>query len=90
MRLLDLRDKDVVNINDGCRIGIVYDVEFDLENAKMTSLVVPGPGKFFGLFGRKDVVIEWKYIEKIGDDTILVSFEIPQNLKRKRKKRLFL
>ena len=42
----------------------------------MTALVVPGPARFFGLFGRdKDFVIPWENIIWIGVDVILVEAE---------------
>ncbi len=73
----DLKLKEVVNILDGKRLGTITDIEIDTENGRLTAIVVPGPGRFLGLFGRsEDIVIPWDKISKIGVDCILV--ESPQ------------
>ena len=33
-RIAELRDKEIINISDGCRFGYVGDVEVDLETGK--------------------------------------------------------
>lgn len=38
---LDFKHKEVVNINDGKRLGYVQDVCADLETGKITSIIVP-------------------------------------------------
>ena len=72
-RVTDLRCKEVINVTDGLRLGFVSDVEI---LGKVLALVVPGPCRFFGLFGRKDdFVIPWNCIRRIGSDIILVELE---------------
>ncbi|WP_320408940.1 YlmC/YmxH family sporulation protein [Candidatus Frackibacter sp. WG11] len=40
----------------------------------MKSIVVPGERKFLSIFsGKNDLVINWRQIEKIGQDVILVD-----------------
>ena len=75
-RVTDLRCKEVINVTDGLRLGFVSDVEILLPEGKVLALVVPGPCRFFGLFGRKDdFVILWNCIRRIGSDIILVELE---------------
>lgn len=75
-RVTELRCKEVINITDGLRLGFVSDVEVQLPEGKVLALVVPGPCRFFGLFGRKDdFVIPWHCIRRIGSDIILVEIE---------------
>ena len=50
-RMVELRCKEVINICDGCRLGFVGDVEVLLPEGRVAALVVPGPCRFFGLFG---------------------------------------
>lgn len=70
----DLRLREVINTLDGRRLGVISDVEFDLENGRIKSIVVPGNGRFLWFFGRDDdVVIPWNKIKKIGVDVILVE-----------------
>lgn len=78
----DLKLKEVVNISDGKRLGTITDIEIDVEQGKLTAIVVPGQGKFLGLFGRnEDIVIPWEKIHKIGLDVILVEAAVFAELK---------
>jgi sporulation protein YlmC with PRC-barrel domain len=45
-RIVDLKDKQVISIKDGCCLGYVYDVEIDTCNGKLVSIVVPQKPKF--------------------------------------------
>lgn len=76
-KITDLRDKDVINIKDGCRIGCVSDVEVDTCCGRVMSIVIYGH-RLFGFFGAcNDIIIRWEDIQLIGDDTILVCYEEP-------------
>ena len=72
---LDFRDKDVVNITDGKRLGYVQDVCADLETGIITSIIVPGASnKLLNIFSQaNDIVIPWQNIKCIGEDLILVE-----------------
>lgn len=70
----ELKQKEVININDGRRLGIVSDVEIDMETGKIESIVIPASGKLMSIFSKEsDIVIEWTNIKKIGIDVILVE-----------------
>ena len=71
---LDFKHKEVININNGKRLGYVQDVCADLQTGKITSIIVPGNAKFLNIFaGNNDIVIPWEKIKCIGDDLILVE-----------------
>mgnify|MGYP002409074678 CR=1 FL=1 len=71
LRLSDMRQKEVVNIDDGTRIGLIYDFEIDL-----TAIIIPGEGKILNFFGKsQDLIIPWENIIKIGTDIILVDLK---------------
>ena len=71
--IADLRNKEVVNICDGRRLGCVIDVEFNVCDGKIISLIVPKEEKI-SLFGKVEGFnIPWCKIDKIGDDIILVN-----------------
>jgi len=73
-RLYDLKDKEVINITDGSRLGFVADIEFCPKTGKVEALIIPGPGKMFGLFGHEqEFRVKWDDIDQIGDDLIIVS-----------------
>ena len=77
LRASDFKQKEVINISDGKRLGYVYDVEVDLDKGVIEAIIVPGPGKFMGVFGRDtDYVIPWDNIKKVGDDIILVDLNV--------------
>ena len=70
----DLRRKEVINIHDGCRIGCVGDLEIRIPEGQISAIIVFGPPRFFGLFGRgEEFYIPWDCIQRIGDDIILVD-----------------
>ena len=70
-----LREKEVINIRNGKRIGCVSDIELDLNTGRILRLVIPKSGKYFGFStGKNTLYIPWQNIEKIGDDTILVRY----------------
>ena len=74
VRMYDLRQKEVINTNDGARYGFVSDLEFDTEAGKILALIVPGPGRVLGVFGRDhEYRIPWDTIIKIGEDIVLVD-----------------
>ena len=78
-RVSDLRQKEVINIKDGSRLGYVDDVEFEVASGQIIAIIIYGQSRFFGLFGKcDDYIIPWCDIEKIGEDTVLVCFNIPQ------------
>lgn len=69
-----LRRKEVINICDGSRLGCVGDVELRLPEGEVKALIVFGPCRFFGLFGRgEDYYIPWDCIRRFGEDIILVD-----------------
>ena len=75
IRVAELRQREVVNIIDGRRMGAIKDIELDLEAGRVNSLIVPSmTGKFLFIFGRDDdLIIPWENVVKIGVDVILVE-----------------
>ncbi len=73
-RIAELKDRQVVCVEDGTILGYVGDVELDTQNGKLSSIVIFGKPKGFGIFGREDdIIIPWEAISIIGDETILVK-----------------
>ncbi|GAB6100516.1 YlmC/YmxH family sporulation protein [Halanaerocella petrolearia] len=74
MRTSDLETKEVINIDTGQRLGMIIDVDIDLNAGQIKGLVVPKGEKLFGLFGvDEDMYLSWNEIYKIGEDVILVK-----------------
>jgi YlmC/YmxH family sporulation protein len=76
VKISDFQTKDVINIVDGKKLGQISDLELDLQQGRIQSIVVPNSSRFFGLFGGgTDVIIPWKAIVKIGLDVVLVKLD---------------
>ena len=74
MRIRELRRKEVINITDGGRLGFVGDVDLRMPDGQTAALIVYGPARFFGLFGRgEEYYVPWDNIQRIGDDIILID-----------------
>ncbi|MBR6647337.1 MAG: YlmC/YmxH family sporulation protein [Clostridia bacterium] len=69
----ELRQKEVININDASRLGYVSDVEVSLSGGVIEAIIVPGKAKLFNFRGSGDIVINWENIKVIGQDIILVD-----------------
>ena len=84
-----LKDREVINVCDGRRLGCVCDAQFDLCGGRLTALIVAGECNFLGISKGDDVLIPWSCIERIGDDIIIVRCE-GEYMRIPRKKRRFL
>lgn len=75
VRISDFQTKDVVSISDGKRLGQIGDIDINLTNGRIETIIIYGTGKILGLFGKEDeVIIPWKNIVKVGRDVILVRY----------------
>lgn len=73
-RSSELRSREVVNMSDGRRLGLITDLEIDISTGEVKAIIVPGPSRFIRIFSRdEDIVIPWEKIVKIGVDVILVE-----------------
>lgn len=70
----DLKNKDVININDGKKLGRITDIVFDSTNGQVVGIIVPGDKKFF----RKndDIFVPLTRLKKIGNDVIIVNLPV--------------
>lgn len=73
MRLSEIQNKDVINLNTGMKIGNIIDIKVNSDTGKIESLILEKK-KFALLFSNQDEVeIYWNQINKIGEDVILVE-----------------
>ena len=91
MKFTELRCKEVICICDGQRLGYVSDVLVEVPSGCVTAIVVPGPCRFLGLWGRKDdYIIPWNCIRRIGPDIVLVDVQPDScRVRRIRPKMIF-
>ncbi len=68
----ELREKDVINVCDGKKLGYICDMDIDTDCGRVTAVYVSD--KFFSINGNKNCIkIRWDMIKCIGEDTILVD-----------------
>ena len=83
MRYSELCDREVVNANDCRCLGRIRDIDFDPDRGQICAIIVPGPGKYMGIFCRDfEFCIPWCSIKCIGPDVILVNLD-ESTMKRK-------
>ena len=68
-----LRDKDVINICDGKRLGFVNDVEIDVCDGRICAISVLFDCRLLGFGKCEEIVIPWEKIKCFGKDAVLVS-----------------
>ena len=74
MRLSEISSKDVIDDEDGTRLGKIADAEIDVATGKILNVNIYRSFKFLNWFNNKDVIqIPWNNIMKIGNDVIIVE-----------------
>ena len=74
MKLSEISSKDVINDEDGVKLGKIVDAEIDVATSKIVNVTIYRGFKFFNVFGSKDnVQIPWNKIIKIGNDVVIVE-----------------
>ena len=56
-----MKNKEVINICDGRRLGFVVDGQIDITQGKLLSIIVPGECNFLGISKGEDILIPWEY-----------------------------
>jgi len=73
-KFTDLHCKEVICVCDGRRLGFIADARIEVPEGNILAIIVPGPCRFFGLWGRRDdYVIPWNCIRRMGPDIVLVD-----------------
>lgn len=89
--LTELKSKEVINIENGEKLGFIDDIEFESETSTVVALVIFGRPHLFGLFGRDDdIILSCRDIELIGKDTILVRYKESGSGKTTSRKKFFM
>lgn len=82
--LNDLKKKEVINIDNGEKIGFIDDVEINTLTSEVLSMIIYGRRGFFGMYAKEpDIVIKCSEIKVIGTETILISAEKDTSRKEK-------
>ncbi|MCL5058520.1 MAG: YlmC/YmxH family sporulation protein [Actinobacteria bacterium] len=78
MRMAELAGKEIVNIYDGARLGVVGESDLVIEpgSGKITSILIPRKNNFISLWvDRQHMVLPWEAVKKIGFEVIIVDLD---------------
>lgn len=78
MRMCDLVGKEIVNIYNGARLGVVgeSDMAIDIDSGEIRSIILPKKNNFINLWvDRQQLVIPWEAVRKIGSEVIIVELD---------------
>lgn len=78
MRMCDLVGKEIVNIYNGARLGVVgeSDMVIDKESGEIQSIILPKKSNFINLWvDRLQLIIPWEAVRKIGSEVIIVELD---------------
>jgi len=95
MRLSHLSGKEVINLGDGARLGMINECElsFDGNTGRIHQILVPNRTTFFNFLNENRVRnISWQAIKRIGDEVIIVDLnhdEHPKKFHNERQLRTY-
>jgi YlmC/YmxH family sporulation protein len=79
MRLTELTGKEIVNLANGSRLGMVgeSDLVVDAQTGRVSSIILPRKGNFFSFWveRQQQLVIPWEAVRRIGREVIIVDID---------------
>ncbi|KAB3536954.1 YlmC/YmxH family sporulation protein [Alkaliphilus pronyensis] len=87
MRFSEIGGKEIVNLCNGSRLGVIGDSDMliDEKTGKILALLVPNERSMFNFLSNGTLLeIPWEAIKKIGNDMIIIEVEDEE------KKKIFL
>lgn len=80
MLLSDLAGKEIINLYDGAKLGLVGDADLDISPEGAVEAIILTPRGGFSAFWssrgsreRENLVIPWRTIKKIGEEVIIID-----------------
>ena len=68
-----MQNKTIINLIDGKNIGNIIDLEINEDGTNRGLIVEKHKFLISSLSNKKEILIKWEEIKKIGEDVILVS-----------------
>ncbi|MCG9967753.1 YlmC/YmxH family sporulation protein [Pelotomaculum terephthalicicum JT] len=78
MRLGELVGKEIVNIYNGARLGVVdeSDMDIDIDTGEIRSIILPRKNNIINLWiDKPKLIIPWEAVRKIGAEVIIVELD---------------
>ncbi len=85
----EICNKDVINIENGCRVGYVFDIEIDTGSGQVSKILVSRDEKAIQFKRPECLKICWEDIVVMGEETILVKNIPPLQQQDKQTKSIF-
>lgn len=86
MRMGELVGKEIVNICNGSRLGVVgdSDMAINVDSGEIQSIILPRKSNFINLWiERQNLVIPWEAVRKVGSEVIIVELDQSSPLYRR-------
>lgn len=81
MKLTELMSKDIINDDDGAKLGKIIDLELDTAKGEVLNIIINRGFRINDLFSSKEATsIPYDKIIKIGNDVVIVDY--PKKLKK--------
>ncbi len=78
MRLAELAGKEVVNMQNGARLGVIGDSDLvvNSRSGEIMSIIIPRKSNIFNIWLDKlQIVIPWEAVKKIGSEVMIVDLD---------------
>lgn len=87
MRWTELLGREIINLDDGAKLGKVGDADlaFDPETGAIDSVVIAGRRSFGWLGFRSPVTVPWEAIRRLGPEVVLVEMSAAAQQARGRR-----
>ena len=73
MRISDLQSRTVINLIDGKNVGNIIDFEINDDGTVVGFIVEKYKFLISSFTSKKELLIKWNQVKKIGEDVILVD-----------------
>lgn len=73
MRISDLQNRAVINLIDGKNVGNIIDFEINDDGTVVGFIVEKYKFLISSFTSKKELLIKWNQVKKIGEDVILVD-----------------
>lgn len=78
MRLSELVGKEIVNIVNGSRLGVIgeSDLAIDIDSGEIQHIILPRRANMLNFWvDRQSMVIPWDLVRKVGEEVIIVELD---------------
>ncbi|MCD5406773.1 MAG: YlmC/YmxH family sporulation protein [Desulfotomaculum sp.] len=78
MRLSELVGKEIVNIVNGARLGVIgeSDVAIDVNSGQIQHIILPQRTNMLNFWlDKQQMIIPWNLVRKIGEEIIIVEID---------------